>query len=341
MPKNSLLDDDFDDDDAAFGTEVFGDDDEGDSKLKGKEPEGGLEVEIKSDVPEEDQGKWNADKTPVSDDEPEDEAAKHSRRVRERIAKETAKVHAERRAKEDRERQLNEAINVTRRLIEENNQLKGLIENGEGVFMKEHKDRLESQIAASRSALREAHEAGDINGQIAAQEALAALVAQKDRASTYRSQPLQRLDEKQVIGQFAQSPVQQAPVASEDAVGWQAKNKWFGRDEVMTAHAMAFHNHLKNREGITEADGKVYWDKINKEMATRFPERLQSNDRPRRENTVVAPATRSAGGAPRRTVTLTESQVAVARRLGLSPQQYAEQVVAEQTSGSKEWTHGR
>lgn len=337
-----MLDQDFEDDDL-FGGGVkksepeFKDDDQPSDKLD-------VEIEIKDDTPEGDKDKWNADELPTKEGEEEDEATKYSRRVKERIAKETAKVHAERRAKEDRERQLNEAATYMQRLIRENNELKGLIENGEKVLVSEHQGRLESQLNAAKAAMREAHEAGDINGQIAAQENLAKITAQIDRLSVHRVNPIQRLDEKEVE-RFKPAPVQHQNQPEAEAVAWQEKNKWFMRDDMMTSHALAYHNHLANAEGITPQDGDKYWGRIDKEMRARFPERFQNEGTtPRRTDTVVASPSRASGngaGKPTRKVTLTETQVRLARRLGLTPQEYAEQVVAESSQQEKEWVHGR
>lgn len=344
MAGRDMLDQDFDDDDL-FVTpknKVPGfKDDEEDEPSSGKVD---VEIDVVDDTPVSDKDKWNADDKPVDDDPDEDEATKYSRRVKERIAKETAKVHAERRAKEDRERQLNEAASTMQRLIQENNNLKGLIENGEKVLVSEHQGRLESQLTAAKVAYREAHEAGDINGQLAAQENIAKIASQMDRLSVHRVNPIQRMDEKEVERyRVQQQPAQAQP--EPEALSWQDKNRWFGRDDVMTSHAMAFHNQLTAKEGITPQDGDKYWKRIDQEMRTRFPERFQSEagTAPRRTDTVVASPSRAGngGGKPTRKVTLTETQVRLAKRLGLTPQQYAEQVVAESSQQEKEWVHGR
>lgn len=335
--KNGLLDNDFDDDeDEELRQPTFPggkDEDPGD---------GTVDIEIKDDTPEADKDRWHADKVPTDGDGgEEDEATRYSKRVKDRIGKETARFHAERRAKEDRERQLNEAVVLAQRLISENNQLKGLIENGEKVFIDEHNQRLSSQINAAKAAIREAHEAGDINGQIAAQENMSKLTAQLDRISVHRPQALPRMDDKMEIGRIVQQPQQQQVQPEPAAIEWQDKNRWFGRDDVMTSFAMVLHKHMTEREGILPTDGKPYWERLDTEMRKRFPERFQNGSAPRRSDTVVAPVSRSSGGGQRRVVTLTESQVSLARRIGLTPQQYAEQLAAEQTNGQKEWTHGR
>lgn len=338
MSGRGMLDQDFDfsEDDDVEDKGFFKPDDLNEQPPKKTEED--LTVEVVDDTPEQDRGKWTADKqsTDAAEDD-EDEQTKYSRRVKERIAKETAKVHAERRAKEERERQLQEAVTIAQKLIAENNQLKGLIESGEKVLMTESSGRIDGQIAAAKFALREAHEAGDINGQIAAQENLAKLIAEKDRISQHRPMPLPRMEER-ALQRFTapQQPQQVQP--DPEALRWQEKNKWFSRDEAMTAYALGLHSQLVNREGILPSDGKEYYDRIDSEMRKRFPERFGRDAAPRRTDTVVAPAVRSNGGKVTRKVTLTESQARLARRLGLTLEQYAQQVAAE--NGEKEWTHG-
>jgi hypothetical protein len=298
-----------------------------------------VEIEVVDDTPDADKGKWTADKKPTDTDD-DDEVAKYSHSVQKRIAKETAAKHAERRAKEERERQLNEAVTIAQKLMQENNQLKGLIESGEKVLVSESQTRLQSQIEQAKYALREAHEAGDITGQIAAQENLAKLVSERERLSTHVVNPIPRMDEKEVFQQFQAKP-QRAPTPDEAALVWRENNQWFGQDEMMTAVAMAVHRKLTAEEGITPSDAKTYYGRIDSEIRKRFPEKFNSPARtaqPRRTDSVVAGPSRSAPANTRK-VTLTESQVRLARRLGLTPQQYAEQLVAE--GGAKEWTYGK
>lgn len=300
-------------------------------------PEGkdDLDIVVVDDTPDEDRGKWTADKKPTDEGE-DDGALEYSRSVQKRIAKETAKVHAERRAKEERERQLQEAASVMQRILEENNQLKSLLETGEKVLVTENRGRIESQIEQAKAALREAHEAGDINGQIAAQENLAKLVAERERVATHVVNPIPRTDEKEILGRFQ---IQKPAVTPDDAaLDWREKNPWFGNDEGMTAYAMALHHQMVTKEGISPADADRYYGRIDREMRQRFPEKFARAGTPRRTDTVVAAPGRATGGNTRK-VTLTESQVKLARRLGLTPKQYAEQLIAE--NGKKEWTHGK
>lgn len=298
-----------------------------------------IEIEIVDDTPEADKGKWVADD--AKDGEPdipdEDEVKNYTKDVQKRINKMTARLHAERRAKEDILRQNNERDAILKRLLEENNNLKGLVENGEKVLIGEHKGRLEGQLAAARALYREAAEAGDTTGIIAAQEKIALVVAQMDRLSTHRPQPLPREE----LPKFDQQQPQgeQQVQADPRAVEWQKKNPWFGRDDAMTGYALGLHKTLI-KDNITPDDDE-YYTRINQEMRKRFADRFKPSDNGRRTGSVVAPATRQGRGVPRK-VTLTESQARLARRLGLTNEQYAEQLIAEQETGNaKEFTHSK
>lgn len=303
---------------------------------KGKD-EDKIEIEIVDDTPEKDRGKWVADDT--KDGEPElpneEEVKNYTKDVQKRINALTARMHAERRAKEEIERQNAERDALLKRIIEENNNLKGLVENGEKVLIGEHKGRLEGQLAQAKAMYREASEAGDTNGLLAAQEQIARVVAQIERLSSHRPQALPREE----LPKF-EKPAEQQPKPQIDpkAVEWQKRNPWFGQDDAMTQYALGYHRQLVN-EGVAP-NGDEYYARINQEMRKRFADRFPSQPSPR-TGSVVAPASRqgSRSAAPRRVV-LTESQVRLARRLGLTNEQYAEQLIAEQDTGNgKEFTH--
>lgn len=303
---------------------------------KGKED---FEVEIVDDTPEPDKGKRVADTS--SDDplnEDEEEIKNYSEKFQKRLKKETAKFHQERRAKEEMVRQLDEATNHLKRIMTENNNLKNVVESGEQVLIGEHKARLEGQLAAARAAYREASEAGDTNGIIAAQENLAKAVSALDRVSGHRTQAIPRENFEDIEKKLKPAPVQSQEVQpSARAMAWREKNQWFDTDVPMASYALGFHKHLTENEGVTP-DTDEYFQRIDREMRKRFPDRFAGEPPPRREGSVVAPATRQSSTAPRK-VTLTESQVRLARRLGLTPQQYAEQIVEESKNDGKDFTH--
>lgn len=335
MPK-SMLDTEFDE----FEDNVFGDDppvheEPKELPLETLKPEE-VEVVIEDDTPEQDRGRPTADNLPTDD---EDEATKYSRRVKERIAKETAKVHAERRSREALDRELNAATAYMKNLIRENTQLKDMVENGEKVLVTEHTSRLKGDMESAKAAYREAHEAGDVNGMLAAQQNMAMAAAKLSQAEVHQVRPLTRTDEAEADKFYKQA--QGSPQVDPRAAEWAARNTWFQRDDVMTYVAMSAHKKLVS-EGVTP-DHADYYKSIDAEVRKRFPEKFKTAERtaaPRRTESVVAGVSRGNGAPARTKVTLTESQVKLAKRLGLKPEEYASQFAAER-GGTGEWVHGR
>lgn len=317
MPK-SLLEDDFIEDEDFEEEEVETEDED-----KEKD-EDGLEVVIEDDTPEEDKGKWVAsdDEEDDLEKDEDDEVGEYSKAVQKRIKKATARIHAERRRADQYNRETEEALNTAKLLLQENNRLKEMIENGESVLVKEHKERLNGALLTAQRAYREALEAEDHEAVAKAQTDLAKLAAELQGVERYRPQPLPRQTEEQI---FPKRQVQ--PSVTERDMSWKKKNPWFGVDQSMTAVAFATHTRLTQQEGIMPEDPQ-YYKRIDAEMRKRFPERFDNGeqDKPRRRQPPVADARRGNRGAGKRTIKLNESQMRIARRLGLTPEQYAEGV---------------
>lgn len=339
--KSSMIDDDFIDDgeeEHSFRDDSIGEfvhdvslpepSDKDKDKDKSKEKDE-LVIEVASDTPDKDKGRWVADDG--KDGEPEfpseDEIKNYSKDVQNRISKLTARTHAERRRADDLSRQLEAAAKFADDMLKRNNQLSALVEDGEKVLVSEHKSRLEAQLTQAKNAYREAHEAGDVAGMTAAQESLAKAAAALDRVSVHRPAPLPRVQQEEFDTVF-KAPAAQPQKVDDQTRQWQEKNQWFGKDALMTAFAMGVHTELTKNKGIMPSDPE-YWSSINKEMQKRFPERFQSQTAPRRTETIVAPVQRTGIVNPKK-VTLTESQVKLAKRLGLTVEQYARQVMKEQ-----------
>lgn len=338
----SLLDDDF--------LEFEGDDttdiaDDGDDVVE-KHPKKStaakeeIEVEVVDDTPEGDRGKWVADD--LKDGEPdlpnEDEVRSYSKDVKKRISQMTARVHAERRAKDEMSRQFAELTEFAKNILNENNQLKNVLENGEKALVGEHKGRLEAQMAQAKRQLAEAQEAGDNAAFAAATEQLSRLAAQLDRVSMHRPAPLQKAD----VEEFSKKYTVQDKTERQDnsrANDWARKNPWYNNDIPMTSYAIGVHQHLVQREGITP-DQDEYWSRIDSEMKSRFPDRFKPDQR-RGKPVVVAGVSRGTSGSPTKKVVLTESQARIARRLGLTVEQYASQVNAERNNEGNMFEHGR
>lgn len=338
MPK-SLLDEDFIDE----GDNIpFPEPEEVQKPQKPAKDDAPIEIEVVDDTPEPDKGRPVAPlDTAAPENDDEEEIKNYSERFQKRLHKETAKVHQYRRAAEERDRQLAEAAAHLKRVMLENNNLKGVVESGEKVLIGEHKTRLESELARARAAYREATEAGDTNGIIAAQENLSRAVAQLDRLSQHRPQTLPREDfeaiERQMRTANQQVEQTQVPQVDPKAKAWAEKNKWFDNDIPMQAYALGVHKQIVENEGVTSGSDE-YYSRIDREMRKRFPDRFAGEPPPRRQGAVVAPATRTGLATPRK-VTLTESQVRLAKRLGLTPQQYAEQVLIESKNDGRDFTH--
>lgn len=305
-------------------------DDGKEAKKSSDDDDGKLEIEIEDDTPKKDRGKWVADdeKDGEPDEISEEELKQYSKDVQKRINKVTARMHAERRSREQYERQIQEAEKLARRLYEDNKRLTDLVENGEQVLVNEHKGRIESQLEAAKRAYREARDAGDTAGEIAAQEQIAKAAAALDRVSVYNPAKMPRLDEKEFNNAF-----QPQVRPDEKASSWHEKNPWFGRDDMMTHYARGLHQTLVQKEGV-DPRSDVYWSRIDHEMRKRFPEKFEyetSSRQPQRQrkDTIVGSAARSSDGSGKK-VTLTKSQVALARRLGITPEQYAQQLIKDQ-----------
>lgn len=349
MPKsNSLIDNDFIDEQDVSDDPFMDPHEKERAEFEGRElkpdkskpnEDNTVDVEIVDDTPEKDRGKWVADDE--RDGEPdvpdEDEVKDYSEAVQKRISKLTARMHAERRAREERDREFTEALNTARRLLNENNHLKEIVEGGEKVLIGEHKGRLEGQLQSARAAYREASEAGDTNGVLAAQEEIAKIVSQMDRLSTHRPQTLQREEIPWLREQQQQQPPQQvAKPPSDRALQWRERNPWFENDIPMKAYALGLHKQLFDN-GV-QVDSPEYYQRIDREMRSRFPDRFRNETR--RQDTVVAPAGRAGRPQGSRRVRLTENQVRIAKRLGLTPEQMAKQILDEQENGSgHEFTH--
>jgi len=331
MAKNSMLDNDFIEDDETGGGEKEHErwQPPEPAEVNPPQKDTSVNVEIGDDAPEEDKGKWVADDE--RDGEPdlpnEEEVRGYAKGAQRRITQMTARIHAERRRADEMARVNNEAVNLARRLMSENNQMKTFIENGEKVLMGEHNGRLQSQLQQAKNAYKEAHDAGDTTAMVAAQEQIAAAVAKLERASAYRPMNLPREDERVFNAPPSQAQPPQPAEPDPEAVAWQKKNTWFGRDDAMTGYALGYHKQLVERDGVLP-DNPEYYTKLNSEMRRRFPDRFRGA--PERRSASPVGAVQRTGSAQPRTVRLTESQARLAKRLGLTVEQYAQQVVAEQ-----------
>ena len=267
------------------------------------------EIEVVDDTPEEDRGR-----KPMTDPPAEitdEELEKYSDSVKNRIKHFSKGYHDERRAKEAALREREEAVRIAQALAEENKKLQGSVGQNQAALLEQAKKAVVAEVEKAKANLKEAHESGDTEAFVSAQEELAKAVNRAERIASFRP-PVAKPAEPVV--QPAPQPVQ-TPKVDSKALAWRESNQWFGSNRGMTAFALAVHQDLTD-EGV-DVTSDDYYNRINKAVRERFPEAFTSE---KRKSNVVAPATRST--APRKIV-LTQSQVNLAKRLGITPEQYA------------------
>jgi hypothetical protein len=278
-----------------------------------------IEIEIEDDTPEEDRGRQPMPKE-IVDDLDRDELEEYDEGVKQKL-KQLKKVwHDERRAKEQLAREQEEALAIARRLYEENQKLRSAYSTGEKEYISTAQTNAQMEMDAARRAYREAYESGDTDGVIAAQEKMNLAQLKVLRAENLKETPLQE-PEDIVQQRREERPVQpQAVQPDRKAQAWQERNSWFGKDEEMTAAALGLHQKLVN-SGV-EVGSDEYYSTLDKTMRTRFSEHFgEPKAKPR---TVVAPATRSTSSNK---IRLTQSQVQIAKKFGLTPEVYAREVL--------------
>ena len=286
----------------------------------------GFEIEVVDDTPEEDKGKprraEGADPK-VPDD---DEIQSYSEGVQKRIKQLKFEYHEERRAKEEAARLQEEALKYAQQVQQENQRLIKTLEDGEGVLVNQAKGRVAAELDKAKAAYKAAYETGDPDALIEAQEKLTMLQNEKVRYENYRPQPRpQQAPQPQY-----QQPTPQPNRPSDRALKWAQRNDWFEKDSEMTGYAYGLHEKLV-KSGVAP-DTEEYYNQIDNAVRRVFPDRFDDvsfeETAPQRQaGNVVAPAARS-GKKPRK-VQLTSTQVSLAKRLGLSNEQYAAQLMKD------------
>lgn len=279
-----------------------------------------LEIEIEDDTPTEDRGRTPLPKELVERLEV-DELDKYSVEAKEKLVQMKKVWHDERREKERARREQQEAIDAALALREENKRMKEMISKGEQEYIAAMKTAADLQLEMAKKAYKESYESGDSEGMMNAQQSITNATLQLDRIKNFK---LPALNEQEVEVQIPK-PAEPAPRSDEKAVSWQKNNPWFGQDEEMTAAALGLHEKLKRNGVIIGSD--EYYKRIDETMRKRFPEQFEEPEveKPaaepvRKPSTVVAPATRST--SPKK-IRLTNTQVQLAKKLGLTPEQYA------------------
>jgi len=299
------------------------------------EPENEIDIEIVDDVETKPEKKEKVFAEDVKDKPVDDEILNVDKGVQKRIDQLTAKHHEERRQKEQAAKLRDEAIKYAQQIKSENDRLSQLVNDGQQYLGKQAEERAEFAKQAAQQKYKEAYEQGNTEEMVAAQEALTRATMDAASAEQFNA----RIPEEEFVPQQQEQfvPQQQMPPRPDDkAISWQAKNQWFGNDPEMTSFAYGVHEKLVREENINPASDE-YYERIDSRMKSVFPDFFGSEEKQavssNSQSSVIAPATRNNGAKPRK-VQLTATQVALAKRLGVTPEQYANQLVKDMSANN-------
>lgn len=285
-----------------------------------------IEIDVEPELEIEEPVKQVADNNNDDDEDLPDEPTKeeldgYSKKVNKRIAKLTAQRREEARQREELER-------FSRTLLEENKKLKGTVNQNQEALLEQAKKTAAGEMIIAKRQYKQAYEAGDADKLLEAQEKLTNAKIKADRLNNLKPDALQEVETPVQTVEDTQQNIP-APV-DERASDWAKYNTWFGNDDEMTSFALGLHTKLV-KLGV-DPQSNEYYERIDSRMREVFPGQFEDElgevvEKPKRQSNVVAPATRST--APRK-IRLSPTQLTLAKRLGLTPKQYADQVALEQ-----------
>ena len=288
--------------------------------------------EIEDDTPPEDRNVEPLDDATVKALD-EDDLQSYSKKVKTRIDQMKKVWHDERRAKESAIREQQEAVLFAQRVIEENKRLKSTLSEGEKQYISTTQSAAELELDAAKRAYRDAYDSGESDRIAESQQRITEASIKQDRVKNYRPSLQEEENSVQIPQQTYQQ--QEQPKVDPTTSKWLEKNTWYGPDEEMTALALGTHARLEREFGKGYIGSEEYFKRIDQTMRKRFPENFSEeietqtgDDKPNsrtesRSLSVVAPATRSTAS---KRIVLKTSQMAIAKRLGLTPEQYAREV---------------
>lgn len=299
------------------------------AETDGKEDD--FEIEIEDDTPPQDRGRKPSQPEFVEEME-KDELSEYSAEAKKKIDGFKKIYHDERRAKEAADRERQEALDLAKKLYEENKTLKGRVNSTESIAVDSFKSNAEQELIMAKKEYREAYESGDSEKLVDAQEKMTSAKIKLDRALDASQNLNQRraLQEQENEVQIPQQS-EKSVVRDQKATSWQERNPWFGQDDEMTSLALGLHEKLVKTNGMAYATTDEYYKRIDETMRKRFPENFEETEvseersSPRtKPSTVVAPASRSTSS---KKIKLNTSQQAIAKKLGLTNEQYARELL--------------
>ena len=275
------------------------------------------EKETKKDTPE----VTVKEETPEVKTEEKDEREEYSDGVKKRIDRLTYKIR-------EAERRETEAINYAQQVQNERNSLQSKFDKLDDGYVSEFTGRVKSQLESAKTQLKDAVAKGDVDAQVTANQALARLAIEEERIKATEEQRKKYEESLKNAGQIGEQPVQsrvQQPRPDPKAEAWAEKNEWFGKDEAMTYASFGIHKKLVEEDGFNPTSDE-YYEEINKRIREEFPHKFNGGEKAgSRPVQTVASASRTSGTG-RKTVRLTPSQVAIAKKLGVPLEEYAKYV---------------
>lgn len=290
-----------------------------------------FEIEVVDDVAEKDKPRVKDYDGP---DIPEDdEIESYSDRVQKRMKKLSFEAKEAERQRQSLAREREELLRVTQTFQSENEKLRQQLQQNEGTLVEQAKARLEAQLTQAKASYKDAYELGDTDKMIEAQEKLTSINNDMYRLKGYRPKPASAAPTPQ------EAPPQKQPAVPEltpRQKEWLSDNDWYGKDRHMTAFALAVHEELVYN-GV-DPNSEKYYSEVNRQVRQRFADKFSTDDSgeefevaPKKKASVVAPATRSSKNPKR--IKLTQTQIDLSKRLGITPEQYAAQLLKEQQNG--------
>jgi len=316
----------------AYEEDIFTFPDELEEEKLNKVAEEEFDIEVEDDTPTQDRNKQPLPKETIEELE-KDDLSDYSDKVKTRISQMKKVWHDERRAKEAAFREQQEAVALASRVLEENKRLKATLTEGEKHFVSSVQNAAELELEMAKKQYREAIDTGDADIMLEAQQKLSQANIKVDKAQNFK--PALQNYENDVQSDKQVAEYQQQPKIDATTAAWLDKNKWYGdpNHEDMSGLAMIEHNRLAKTYGASFVGSPEYFQRIDETMRKRFPEEFQdAQNSPSENNTrrtesksasIVAPATRSTAS---KKIVLKASQVALAKKLGLTAEQYAREL---------------
>jgi hypothetical protein len=294
-----------------------------------KEPVAEEKVDVEQvEAPAEDKTYENERETKLEekDEKKENELKEYSEGVQKRIAKLTRKMR-------EAERQKEEAIQFAQSEKKKREEYEGKLSKLDKSYLNEFESRVKTNMAAAKVALKNAIESQDVEAQIAAQEQIANLTVESARMNAMKVAAEEQPKQEKEVNINPQQQQNPAPTTDPKAEAWAQKNAWFGNDSAMTYTAFDIHKKLVEEEGF-DPQTDEYYSEIDKRIKLEFPHKfgkVEDNTAERaRPAQTVASANRPAQSGRRKTVKLTPSQVAIAKRLGVPLEEYAKQLTTKE-----------